>query len=62
VQQSTNSQQQAQIVPPPQEYNTNLFDDMQKLQQQLQDIKEQTVCSVCFDRIKNMVFLTCRHR
>jgi E3 ubiquitin-protein ligase mind-bomb len=42
------------------EYNVNLFDDMQKLQQQLQDIKEQTMCPVCFDRIKNMVFL-CGH-
>lgn len=44
---------------PDQEYNVNLF-DMQKLQQQLQDIKEQTMCPVCFDRIKNMVFL-CGH-
>ncbi|XP_053689884.1 E3 ubiquitin-protein ligase mind-bomb isoform X2 [Sabethes cyaneus] len=35
-------------------------DDVQKLQQQLQDIKEQTMCPVCFDRIKNMVFL-CGH-
>lgn len=43
-----------------QDYNVNLFDDMQKLQQQLQDIKEQTMCPVCFDRIKNMVFL-CGH-
>lgn len=42
------------------EYNVNMFDDMQKLQQQLQDIKEQTMCPVCFDRIKNMVFL-CGH-
>jgi len=42
------------------DYNVNLFDDMQKLQQQLQDIKEQTMCPVCFDRIKNMVFL-CGH-
>lgn len=45
---------------PEPEYNVNLFDDMQKLQQQLQDIKEQTMCPVCFDRIKNMVFL-CGH-
>jgi len=45
---------------PEQEYNVNMFDDMQKLQQQLQDIKEQTMCPVCFDRIKNMVFL-CGH-
>lgn len=42
------------------ELNVNIFDDMQKLQQQLQDIKEQTMCPVCFDRIKNMVFL-CGH-
>lgn len=42
------------------DFNVNLFDDMQKLQQQLQDIKEQTMCPVCFDRIKNMVFL-CGH-
>jgi len=46
--------------PPEADYNVNLFDDMQKLQQQLQDIKEQTMCPVCFDRIKNMVFL-CGH-
>lgn len=42
-----------------QEQEVNLF-DVQKLQQQLQDIKEQTMCPVCFDRIKNMVFL-CGH-
>lgn len=42
------------------DFNVNLLDDMQKLQQQLQDIKEQTMCPVCFDRIKNMVFL-CGH-
>ncbi|KAL9692296.1 hypothetical protein quinque_016494 [Culex quinquefasciatus] len=40
--------------------NLNLVDDVQKLQQQLQDIKEQTMCPVCFDRIRNMVFL-CGH-
>ncbi|XP_055906296.1 E3 ubiquitin-protein ligase mind-bomb isoform X1 [Eupeodes corollae] len=42
--------------------NINNFqmDDVQKLKQQLQDIKEQTMCPVCFDRIKNMVFL-CGH-
>lgn len=34
--------------------------DVQKLQQQLQDMKEQTMCPVCFDRTKNMVFL-CGH-
>jgi E3 ubiquitin-protein ligase mind-bomb len=43
-----------------QQPDVNLLDDMQKLQQQLQDIKEQTMCPVCFDRIKNMVFL-CGH-
>ena len=50
----------AAVAKPEPEYNVNLFDDMQKLQQQLQDIKEQTMCPVCFDRIKNMVFL-CGH-
>uniref|UniRef100_A0A146LRU8 RING-type E3 ubiquitin transferase n=1 Tax=Lygus hesperus TaxID=30085 RepID=A0A146LRU8_LYGHE len=34
--------------------------DYQKLQQQLQDIKEQTMCPVCLDRLKNMIFL-CGH-
>ncbi|XP_047117390.1 E3 ubiquitin-protein ligase MIB1-like isoform X2 [Schistocerca piceifrons] len=34
--------------------------DIQKLQQQLQDIKEQTMCPVCLDRLKNMIFL-CGH-
>lgn len=34
--------------------------DLQKLQQQLQDIKEQTMCPVCLDRLKNMIFL-CGH-
>ncbi|XP_073842665.1 E3 ubiquitin-protein ligase mind bomb 1 isoform X2 [Musca autumnalis] len=38
----------------------NSQDDVQKLRQQLQDIKEQTMCPVCFDRMKNMVFL-CGH-
>ncbi|XP_041484710.1 E3 ubiquitin-protein ligase MIB1-like [Lytechinus variegatus] len=38
--------------------NTNL--EVTKLKQQLQDIKEQTVCPVCLDRIKNMIFL-CGH-
>lgn len=41
------------------ELNVNLL-DMQKLQQQVQDFKEQTMCPVCFDRTKNMVFL-CGH-
>lgn len=63
---SDQQQQQQQSPPPPSstsqpaDYNVNLLDDMQKLQQQLQDIKEQTMCPVCFDRIKNMVFL-CGH-
>ncbi|CAH0390695.1 unnamed protein product [Bemisia tabaci] len=34
--------------------------DLEKLQQQLQDIKEQTMCPVCLDRLKNMIFL-CGH-
>ena len=34
--------------------------DMHKLQQQLQDIKDQTMCPICLDKIKNMVFL-CGH-
>lgn len=40
--------------------NLQTATDVQKLQQQLQDIKEQTMCPVCFDRTKNMVFL-CGH-
>lgn len=60
-QQPTSSvQQQQQQQPPQKQPDCNLLDDMQKLQQQLQDIKEQTMCPVCFDRIKNMVFL-CGH-
>uniref|UniRef100_H2YAP2 RING-type E3 ubiquitin transferase n=1 Tax=Ciona savignyi TaxID=51511 RepID=H2YAP2_CIOSA len=34
--------------------------EIRKLQQQLQDIKEQVMCPVCMDRIKNMIFL-CGH-
>ncbi|XP_014677222.1 PREDICTED: E3 ubiquitin-protein ligase MIB1-like isoform X2 [Priapulus caudatus] len=34
--------------------------DIAKLQQQLHDIKEQTMCPVCLDRLKNMIFL-CGH-
>ena len=34
--------------------------DVQKLKQQLEDIKEQTMCPVCLDRLKNMIFL-CGH-
>ncbi|XP_061410032.1 E3 ubiquitin-protein ligase MIB1 isoform X1 [Lethenteron reissneri] len=40
--------------------NTNMNADIHKLQQQLQDIKEQTMCPVCLDRLKNMIFL-CGH-
>lgn len=47
------------VKPTDHEQNVDLF-DIQKLQQQLQDIKEQTMCPVCFDRIKNMVF-PCGH-
>lgn len=57
---ANNSNAAATSKLPEPEHNVNLFDDMQKLQQQLQDIKEQTMCPVCFDRIKNMVFL-CGH-
>jgi E3 ubiquitin-protein ligase mind-bomb len=38
----------------------NTLQDLQKLQQQLQDIKDQTCCPVCMDRLKNMIFL-CGH-
>ncbi|KAK7580386.1 hypothetical protein V9T40_001015 [Parthenolecanium corni] len=34
--------------------------DIQKLQQQLQDMKEQTSCPVCLDRMRNLIFL-CGH-
>jgi E3 ubiquitin-protein ligase mind-bomb len=40
--------------------DTNNSNDIQKLQQQLQDIKEQTMFPVCLDRLKNMIFL-CGH-
>lgn len=76
----------APINPAHTNINNIQMDDVQKLQQQLQDIKEQvsprrvrptrepndlrvsftllspfqTMCPVCFDRIKNMVFL-CGH-
>ncbi|KAK4879201.1 hypothetical protein RN001_007347 [Aquatica leii] len=40
--------------------NRDTSNDIQKLQQQLQDIKEQTMCPVCLDRLKNMIFL-CGH-
>ena len=34
--------------------------DVVKLKQELEDIKEQTLCPVCLDRLKNMIFL-CGH-
>ncbi|CAK9294082.1 unnamed protein product [Gordionus sp. m RMFG-2023] len=40
--------------------NISNYKDVQKLQQQLRDIKEQTMCPVCLDRFKNMIFL-CGH-
>merc|ERR1712098_5101 len=40
--------------------NPGMMRDVQKLQQQLADIKEQTMCHVCLDRLKNMIFL-CGH-
>ena len=40
--------------------NPTMMRDVQKLQQQLADIKEQTMCPVCLDRLKNMIFL-CGH-
>lgn len=49
----------ATTAKPEQDHSVN-FDDMQKLQQQLQDMKELTMCPVCFDRVKNMAFL-CGH-
>lgn len=54
--------------PPPEPQKTGFMNngsrdvsrDIQKLQQQLQDIKDQTCCPVCMDRLKNMIFL-CGH-
>ncbi|GFW99754.1 e3 ubiquitin-protein ligase MIB1 [Trichonephila clavipes] len=40
--------------------NGCLHSDYQKLREQLHDIKEQTMCPVCLDRLKNMIFL-CGH-
>lgn len=34
--------------------------DVQKLQQQLNDMKEHTTCPICLDKFKNMIFL-CGH-
>lgn len=36
--------------------NINVNVDVQKLQQQFQDIKEQIMCFVCLDCLKNMIF------
>ena len=38
----------------------NEVKDVVKLKQELADIKEQTLCPVCLDRLKNMIFL-CGH-
>ncbi|XP_063713547.1 E3 ubiquitin-protein ligase mib1-like isoform X1 [Symsagittifera roscoffensis] len=35
-------------------------EDVSKLKQQLQDLKEQTMCPICLDKLKNMVFM-CGH-
>ncbi|KAG8187082.1 hypothetical protein JTE90_016178 [Oedothorax gibbosus] len=40
--------------------NGYVHSEVQKLHQQLQDIREQTMCPVCLDRLKNMIFL-CGH-
>ena len=40
--------------------NAATNDDVEKLQQQLDDMKEQSLCPVCLDRSKNMIFL-CGH-
>merc|ERR1712179_255089 len=42
------------------EMNNNEVKDVEKLKQELADIKEQTLCPVCLDRVKNMIFL-CGH-
>ncbi|KAL4236081.1 E3 ubiquitin-protein ligase mib1 [Mactra antiquata] len=47
-------------APQPAGIMNNGAKDIQKLQQQLQDIKDQTCCPVCMDRLKNMIFL-CGH-
>jgi E3 ubiquitin-protein ligase mind-bomb len=39
---------------------TTDFSDVQKLQQQLQDMKDQTMCPICLDRLRNLVFM-CGH-
>ncbi|XP_072016181.1 E3 ubiquitin-protein ligase MIB1-like [Amphiura filiformis] len=49
----------AGVGPKPAKMN-NANNEITKLEQQLQDIREQTVCPVCLDRIKNMIFL-CGH-
>ncbi len=42
--------------------NNNISDavSLARLQQQLQEIREQVHCPICMDRVKNMVFL-CGH-
>ncbi|XP_023313417.1 E3 ubiquitin-protein ligase MIB1 isoform X2 [Trichogramma pretiosum] len=64
IPQQQNQHQQQQQQPEGNLMNNGSRDtshsDIQKLQQQLQDIKEQTMCPVCLDRLKNMIFL-CGH-
>ncbi|CAK1549998.1 unnamed protein product [Leptosia nina] len=52
----------APSIPPTNSNTANIPStaEVQKLQQQLQDIKEQTMCPICLDRLKNMIFL-CGH-
>ena len=38
----------------------NEVKDVVKLKQELEDIKEKTLCPVCLDRVKNIIFL-CGH-
>ena len=42
------------------EMMNNEVKDVVKLKQELADIKEHTLCPVCLDRLKNMIFL-CGH-
>uniref|UniRef100_A0A0K2V134 RING-type domain-containing protein n=1 Tax=Lepeophtheirus salmonis TaxID=72036 RepID=A0A0K2V134_LEPSM len=66
-----NENANSSISPTPSSTNNNLTGTMnngtkdpnstvKKLQEQLNDIKEQTMCPVCLDRFKNMIFL-CGH-
>jgi len=59
VSSTTNNGTKPQIMNNGQE-DTISHREMVKLQQQLQDMKEQTACPVCMDRLKNMIFL-CGH-